>query len=92
MIATGIIILFSFLSACAQGAHNSTHGLLIALIVFRFFLGIGIGAEYPCGSVAASEQSEEEQIAKYSQNRWLALATSRFGQVLSFLKVLTGAL
>ncbi|GJJ08254.1 hypothetical protein Clacol_002464 [Clathrus columnatus] len=78
MSATGIIILFSFLSACSQGVHGSTHGLLIALIVFRFFLGIGIGAEYPCGSVAASEQSEEEQIAKYSQNRWLALATSEF--------------
>lgn len=76
MMATGIMILFSFLSACAQGAHNSAHGLLIALIIFRFFLGIGIGAEYPCGSVAASEQSEEGQLAKYSQNRWLALATS----------------
>lgn len=78
MMATGIMILFSFLSACAQGAHNSTHGLLIALIVFRFFLGIGIGAEYPCGSVAASEQSEEGQIAKHSQNRWYCLATSKY--------------
>lgn len=77
MSATGIIVLFSFLSACSQGVHGSTQGLVAALIVFRFFLGIGIGAEYPCGSVAASEQSEEEGIAKNAQNRWFALATSR---------------
>lgn len=85
MMATGIMILFSFLSACAQGAHNSTHGLLVVLIVFRFFLGIGIGAEYPCGGVAASEQSEEGQIAKHSQNRWYCLATNttvNFGFVI----------
>jgi hypothetical protein len=42
-----------------------------------FLLGIGIGAEYPCGSVAASEQSEEEGIAKNAQHRWFALATSK---------------
>jgi len=41
-----------------------------------FLLGIGIGAEYPCGSVSASEQTEEEGIAKNAQHRWLALATS----------------
>jgi MFS family permease len=42
----------------------------------RFFLGIGVGAEYPCGSVSASEQSEEEGIAKNAQHRWFALATN----------------
>lgn len=41
-----------------------------------FLLGIGIGAEYPCGSVAASEQSEEPGINKNAQHRWFALATS----------------
>lgn len=57
--------------------------LVLAVIIwsdyraFRFFLGIGIGAEYPCGSVAASEQSEEEGIAKNAQHRWFALATSK---------------
>ena len=40
-------------------------------------LGIGVGAEYPCGSVAASEQSEEEGVAKNAQHRWFALATSK---------------
>ena len=44
--------------------------------MYSFLLGIGVGAEYPCGSVAASEQSEEEGIAKNAQHRWFALATS----------------
>jgi len=76
MSATGIVTLFSFLSACSQGAGNSLNGLVTALMVFRFFLGIGIGAEYPCGSVAASEQSEEPGIDKRAQHRWFALATN----------------
>ncbi|KAF8525794.1 major facilitator superfamily domain-containing protein [Hysterangium stoloniferum] len=76
MAATGIVTLFSFLSACSQGAGGSLNGLIIALMVFRLFLGIGIGAEYPCGSVAASEQSEEPGIDKRAQHRWFALATN----------------
>ena len=43
----------------------------------RFLLGIGVGAEYPCGSVAASEQSEDDGVAKDAQHRWFALATSK---------------
>jgi hypothetical protein len=39
-------------------------------------MGIGIGAEYPCGTVSASEQSEEDGIAKNAQHRWLVLATN----------------
>ncbi|KAG1859191.1 major facilitator superfamily domain-containing protein [Suillus tomentosus] len=55
MSATGIVAVFSGLSL---------DGMLAMLIACRFLLGIGIGAEYPCGSVSASEQSEEEGIAK----------------------------
>jgi MFS family permease len=76
MTATGIVAVFSLLSACAKGANGSIPGMLAALSAFRFLLGIGIGAEYPCGSVAASEQSEEEGISKRAQHRWFALATS----------------
>ena len=86
MLATGIVFLFSALSAAAKGAGGSTHGMLAMLIAMRFFLGIGIGAEYPCGSVSASEQSEEEGIAKNAQHRWFALATNSmidFGFVVS---------
>ena len=45
---------------------------------FRFLVGIGIGAEYPCGAVAASEQAEEEVHVKRARYRWLVLATSEY--------------
>ncbi|KAG2110904.1 major facilitator superfamily domain-containing protein [Suillus discolor] len=76
MSATGIVAIFSGLSAASSGANHSLDGMLAMLIACRFLLGIGVGAEYPCGSVSASEQSEEEGIAKNSQHRWLVLATN----------------
>jgi len=48
-----------------------------------FLLGIGIGAEYPCGSVSASEQSEQAGINKRAQHRWVALATSEKNPISS---------
>ncbi|KAF7970998.1 hypothetical protein HWV62_22253 [Athelia sp. TMB] len=84
MTATAIVAVFTALSAASDG--TSLKGLLTMLIVMRFFLGIGIGAEYPCGSVAASEQSEGAGIAKNAQHRWFALATNSmidFGFVVS---------
>jgi len=60
MIAASIIVvLFSALSAGAYGAGGSINGMLTALAAYRFFLGVGIGAEYPAGSVAASEGTSE---------------------------------
>ncbi|EKM48613.1 uncharacterized protein PHACADRAFT_266256 [Phanerochaete carnosa HHB-10118-sp] len=86
MWAAGIVALFSGLSAASAGAHNSLHGLIAMLSAMRFLLGIGVGAEYPCGSVAASEQSEESGVATNAQHRWFALATNSvidFGFVVS---------
>lgn len=57
--ATIIVVVFSIMSAGAYGAGGSTTGLLAALAAYRFLLGIGIGAEYPAGSVAASEATSE---------------------------------
>ncbi|KAA1478521.1 MFS Git1p-related glycerophosphoinositol and glycerophosphocholine permease [Dentipellis sp. KUC8613] len=85
-LATAIVALFSALCAASSGAHHSVGGLVSMLSAMRFFVGIGVGAEYPCGSVAASEQSEEEGISKRAQNRWFALATNSmidFGFVIS---------
>ncbi|KAF8632225.1 hypothetical protein AX15_001982 [Amanita polypyramis BW_CC] len=76
MTAISIIALFSGLSAASEGAHGSVHGTLTMLIAMRFLLGIGLGAEYPSGSVSASEQSEESSINKNAQHRWFALATN----------------
>jgi len=76
MAASGIVVVFALLSAASAGAHGSLSGMLAMLSTMRFLLGIGIGAEYPCGSVSAAEQSEESNIYKYSQHRWVALATN----------------
>ncbi|KDQ14967.1 hypothetical protein BOTBODRAFT_187665 [Botryobasidium botryosum FD-172 SS1] len=84
--ACSIIAIFSALSAASKGAGGSVDGMLQALIAYRFLIGVGIGAEYPCGSVAASEQSEEQGINKKAQHRWFALATNSmidFGFVIS---------
>lgn len=60
------------------GKSNSMDGApaLCSRWLFSFLIGIGVGAEYPCGSVSASEQSEEPGINKKAQHRWFALATS----------------
>ncbi|KIP08049.1 hypothetical protein PHLGIDRAFT_127292 [Phlebiopsis gigantea 11061_1 CR5-6] len=76
MTATVIVALFSGLSAASSGAHHSVKGLVSMLSAMRFLLGIGVGAEYPCGSVAASEQSEESGVSQKAQHRWFALATN----------------
>ncbi|KAG6886656.1 hypothetical protein C0995_006125 [Termitomyces sp. Mi166 len=76
MLATGIVALFSGLSAASSGAHGSVDGLLAMLSAMRFLLGIGVGAEYPCGSVSASEQTEQPGISKRAQHRWFVLATN----------------
>ncbi|RDB15674.1 hypothetical protein Hypma_003936 [Hypsizygus marmoreus] len=75
MSAAGIVVVFSCLSAASSGANGSVGGLLSMLSAMRFFLGIGVGAEYPCGSVSASEQSEEPGINRRAWHRWLGLST-----------------
>ncbi|EJT97054.1 MFS general substrate transporter [Dacryopinax primogenitus] len=75
MSATAIVAVFSALSAGAYGG-GTVGGMVAALSAYRFFLGIGIGAEYPCGSVAASEQTEGPGVNKNAQHRWFALATN----------------
>lgn len=58
IIATVIIIIFSALSAGSY-YKGDTAGMIDILTAWRFFTGVGIGAEYPTGSIAAAEQSEE---------------------------------
>jgi MFS family permease len=55
--ATIIVVLFSAL--CAGASYPTVKGMMIMFTVWRFCLGIGIGAEYPAGSVAASEATAE---------------------------------
>ena len=48
--------------------------MLAALTAFRFFLGVGIGGEYPSGSVATAEATESRK--KGTRNRWFVVFTN----------------
>ncbi|PLW09035.1 hypothetical protein PCANC_21612 [Puccinia coronata f. sp. avenae] len=76
MAATLIVFVFACLSAGAYGAGGSVIGMLQALSAYRFLGGIGIGAEYPSGSVAAAENTEQKSVPSKAQNGIFALATN----------------
>ncbi|KAF2735824.1 MFS general substrate transporter [Polyplosphaeria fusca] len=73
-VSTIIIILFAALGAGSYGAGGSISGLLAALVAFRFFLGIGIGGEYPAGSVGCAEGTGE--LTAGSRNKVFILFTN----------------
>lgn len=70
------LTLWSILIAGAWGAHGSIGGLFAALSAYRFIMGIAIGAEYPSGSVAASENTEGEGVNKNRQQMYFIIATN----------------
>ncbi|KAF1953075.1 glycerophosphodiester transporter [Byssothecium circinans] len=72
--STLIIILFATLGTGSYGAGGSPGGLISALVAYRFFLGIGIGGEYPAGSVGCAEGTGE--LKEGSRNKWFILFTN----------------
>ena len=72
--STIILIVFAALGAAAYGAHGSVNGMFAALTAYRFLVGVGIGGEYPAGSVACSEASGELKAG--TRNRWFILFTN----------------
>ncbi|SPC67164.1 related to GIT1 - Glycerophosphoinositol transporter also able to mediate low-affinity phosphate transport [Ustilago sp. UG-2017b] len=70
------LTLWSILIAGAWGAGGSIAGLFAALAAYRFIIGIAIGAEYPSGSVAASENTEGEDVNKNRQQMYFIIATN----------------
>ena len=73
LVTTLILILFAILCTGSYGAGGSPYGLFAALTAFRFFLGIGIGGEYPAGSVACAEGTGE--LKHGHRNRWFIFFT-----------------
>ncbi|TXT04296.1 hypothetical protein VHUM_04183 [Vanrija humicola] len=73
-LCTAIIFVFSILAACSAGPTPQV--LINCLIAFRFFLGIGLGGEYPSGSVAAAEATEHGSVNKKKQQRLFIWATN----------------
>jgi len=85
-VSTLIIILFAALGSGSYGAGGSIGGLLAALTAYRFFLGIGIGGEYPAGSVGCAESTGE--LKSGTRNRWFIMFTNvqiDFGFVVAAL-------
>ncbi|SSD59985.1 related to MFS phospholipid transporter (Git1) [Saccharomycodes ludwigii] len=77
IVGTLIIILFSILCSGAWGVGTTgtnAGGLFAAVTAYRFFLGIGIGSEYPAGSVAAQEAASLLPAGK--RNRWFCWFTN----------------
>ncbi|KAF2227622.1 MFS phospholipid transporter Git1 [Elsinoe ampelina] len=73
-VSTIIILIFAALSAGSYGAHGSQSGLFAALTAYRFLTGIGIGGEYPAGSVGCAESTGE--LPSGTRNRWFILFTN----------------
>lgn len=73
IVSTLIILVFTALSAGSY-YKGSSSGMVKMLTAWRFFAGIGIGAEYPTGSVAAAEQTEE--LPRFFQHGPFVLATN----------------
>lgn len=74
LVSTIILIIFAALGAGSYGAHGSLQGTFAALTAYRFFLGIGIGGEYPAGSVSAAEASGE--LKSGTRNFWFIMFTN----------------
>ncbi|KAJ3254113.1 hypothetical protein HK103_007501 [Boothiomyces macroporosus] len=67
MISANLLLIFFTLCCAASFEIGGTaDSLFWMLLVFRTFLGIGIGAEYPTGSVAAAESTGEEDSGGHS--------------------------
>ncbi|KAI0477663.1 major facilitator superfamily domain-containing protein [Xylariaceae sp. FL0804] len=73
LLSTVILIVFTALAAGSY-YHDSPVGLFNILTAWRFFVGIGIGGEYPAGSVSCAESSGELKAG--TRNTWFILFTN----------------
>ncbi|KAJ3499099.1 hypothetical protein NLG97_g616 [Lecanicillium saksenae] len=71
--STAILIIFTALAAGSYW-HGDAVGMFNMLAAWRFFVGIGIGGEYPAGSVGCAESSGE--LKRGTRNRWFILFTN----------------
>lgn len=81
---TIVLILFTAACACSYAGRGQVNSMLTMLAVFRFFVGVGIGGEYPAGSVACAESQGE--VSSRWRNMWFILFTNgmiNFGYMMS---------
>ncbi|TQV94685.1 MFS phospholipid transporter [Cordyceps javanica] len=72
-LSTVILIVFT---ALATGSYwkGDPAGMFSMLTAWRFFVGVGIGGEYPAGSVGAAESTGELKAG--TRHRWFILFTN----------------
>ncbi|KAI0386541.1 MFS general substrate transporter [Hypomontagnella monticulosa] len=73
LISTIILIIFTALAAGSYYKGDAV-GMFNILTAWRFFVGIGIGGEYPAGSVSCAESSGE--LSSGTRNTWFILFTN----------------
>ncbi|KAI1341217.1 MFS general substrate transporter [Xylariaceae sp. FL0016] len=73
LVSTIILIVFTALAAGSY-YHGDAVGMFNILTAWRFFVGIGIGGEYPAGSVSCAESTGE--LKGGTRNRWFILFTN----------------
>ncbi|KAK7408064.1 glycerophosphoinositol permease [Neonectria punicea] len=73
MVSTVILIIFTAL-ATGSYYHGDSVGMFNILTAWRFFVGIGIGGEYPAGSVGCAETSGKMKAG--TRHRWFILFTN----------------
>ncbi|KAI1764965.1 MFS general substrate transporter [Hypoxylon sp. FL1150] len=73
LISTVILIIFTALAAGSYYKGDAV-GMFNILAAWRFFVGIGIGGEYPAGSVSCAESSGELKAG--TRNTWFILFTN----------------
>ncbi|SPQ26838.1 841147f7-280f-40d5-86d9-d20573409ba0 [Thermothielavioides terrestris] len=72
---TSTVILLIFTALCAGSYyHGDAVGMFNILTAWRFFVGIGIGGEYPAGSVSAAESTSE--LKSGTRNMWFIMFTN----------------
>ncbi|KAI0133526.1 major facilitator superfamily domain-containing protein [Xylariales sp. AK1849] len=73
LISTAIMIIFTALAAGSYW-HGEAVGMFSMLTAWRFFVGIGLGGEYPAGSVSCAESTGE--LKSGTRNTWFILFTN----------------
>ncbi|KAL2019887.1 hypothetical protein VTK56DRAFT_9062 [Thermocarpiscus australiensis] len=73
LLSTVLLIVFTALSAGSY-YHGDTVGMFNILTAWRFFVGIGIGGEYPAGSVGCAESTSG--LRSGIRNTWFILFTN----------------
>ncbi|KAI1866874.1 uncharacterized protein JN550_007421 [Neoarthrinium moseri] len=73
LVSTIVLIVFTALAAGSYW-HGEAAGMFSMLTAWRFFVGIGIGGEYPAGSVSCAESSGE--LKSGTRNAWFILFTN----------------